>query len=752
MWDNEQELFERDVEGLQRVLSGRRLTRQRRVEAQQHQERLQPQRREIVANNMAMAMSPDENPLGNNDLHADAEESWIPERDITGEVLGRSREAALRGAAVNVVEAVQGTPLQLADSTRHMNSPASNRVNDVIDRRNAARELWEAAERDPPPNNRGGARPRDRRLNEVFGRGGYMSRSENRLVQSPNRAFNLNDDHGRFLAQRLERQGRLEAGRGENQQELRDLQRRYNEDREGWRRQQDDMMARMQQLQQQLDDMRLQQQQPQPQPQQQPPAQAQPQQAQPPQNQLNVPIQPVPPPVPPQVPPPNVPPPMVPPPAGPPPFNPFLLPPPNLINPPMFQQQVFQGPRVGTPADWNLPPPAVQRQARMITPVGGRTPIGFTPAQRNFDGGRYGQEERMDRRSLKLRTFKGKDVEAWKSLFEDFAEQFGWTPQEKKLQLKANVDDSIRNMFTGLDPETTAEEMMVRLVNRYGVNMTATEVENKLLGIERKPGEDLYSLADRVRTLAHRAHFIEQKRNVLMRQAFFTALRGNSELQHFVNRYDEPGRPDINNTLDIAIEWERRHGTSTKSERVRQVNAYSSSYTDLTRSESEGEASDGDIINKINYMPVREMTTEEGRKLAKHNNEIVSLLRKQAYSVLEEDTRSSSARGRSSGRGRSSYSSNYSRSSSDWSRPRQSGSRDSRSSSQRDWKGRDKRRSSGDRNRRRSRDRFKGKKDGKFDKKKRDSRVNEVREESPEQSDASQATSKSHSDSEQEEE
>ena len=265
MWDNEQELFERDVKGLQRGLSGRRLTRQRRLEAQQHQERLQPQRRETVADNMAMAMSPDENPLGNNDMPADAEESWIPERDITGEVLGRSREAALRGAAVDVVEAVQGTPLQLADSTRHMNSPASNRVHNVIDRRNAARELWEAAERDPLQNHRGGARPRDRGLAEAFGRGGYMSLSENRLVQSPNLAFNLNDDHGRFLAQRLERQGRLEADRGENQQELRDLQRRYDEDRAGWRRQQDEMAEEMRQLRQQLDDMRLQQQQPQPQ-------------------------------------------------------------------------------------------------------------------------------------------------------------------------------------------------------------------------------------------------------------------------------------------------------------------------------------------------------------------------------------------------------------------------------------------------------------------------------------------------------
>ena len=279
--------------------------------------------------------------------------------------------------------------------------------------------------------------------------------------------------------------------------------------------------------------------------------------------------------------------------------------------------------------------------------------------------------DRIDRRGLKLKTFKGKDIEAWKSLFEDFATQFRWSPLEKKLHLKANVDDSIRHMFTGLDPETTAEEMMVRLVSRYGVNMTSTEVENKLLGIERKSGEDLYSLADRVRSLAHRAHFTDQKRGVLMRQTFFTALRGNSEMQHFVNRYDNPNRPDINNTLDIAIEWERRHGTATKSEKVRQVNAYSDTWTDSTQPESDDDSIQDENINKISYLPVKEMATEDARKLARQNNEIVSLLRKQAYTVLDEDRRnSSSTRGRPTSRGRGAYNSYSSRSSSEWSRPR----------------------------------------------------------------------------------
>ena len=448
----------------------------------------------------------------------------------------------------------------------------------------------------------------------VIGRGGHLSRAENRLVMSPERAFNVNDEHGRFLAQRLERQARLEAGAGTNVVEVRELQRRHDEDRAAWRRREDEMAARILEMQNQLEDMRLQQQQQMqqqvPQPQQLPPPQPPPpipppqQQVQPPPPQQ---LQPPPPQQPQQ------------PQMMPPPFNPFFPPPPLFnIYPPAVQQPRNQGPPVGAPADWHLPqPPQVPRQRNLTTPVGARTPRGFTPRRRahgDDDDQDEQQFDRIDRRGLKLKTFKGKDIEAWKSLFEDFATQFRWTPLEKKLHLKANVDDSIRHMFTGMDPETTAEEMMARLVSRYGVNMTSTEVENKLLNIERKPGEDLYSLADRVRSLAHRAQFIDVKRNILMRQTFFTALRGNSELQHFVNRYDDPARPDINNTLDIAIEWERRHGTATKTEKVRQVNASSDGWTDLTQPESEDDTDESDIINKISYVPIKEMKTENERQ------------------------------------------------------------------------------------------------------------------------------------------
>ena len=369
------------------------------------------------------------------------------------------------------------------------------------------------------------------------------------------------------------------------------------------------------------------------------------------------------------------------------------------------------------------------------------------------DNARQQRHEYIDRKSLKLRTFKGKDADAWRSLVDDFAEQFNWSEREKKLQLKAHVDDGIRSMFTGLPPDTTADEMMTRLVSRYGVNMTATEVENKLLSIERKSGEDLYTLTDRVRSLANRAHMPEAKRNLLMRQTFFTALRGNSEMQHWVNLHDI-GPPNMNITLDLAIEWEHQHGTTFKLEKIRQIDEASDGPITSNRTSDKGN-SDTAIVNKIDYIPLKEMTTQEGRRLAKQNNEVVSLLKKQAYTVLDDDRRSSSrsSSGRSSSRGgyqsrRSDYSD---RSSSSWSRPRRSRSRDKKR--ERDWKSRDKRNKNGDSWRKRSKDRNRDRKEkpsGKFDRKRRDKdgRVHEVTEGSHSESEQSEASHHSQSDSE----
>ena len=628
-------------------------------------------------------------------------------------LMGLQQEAVLRGAVANAMSDATGDVLVPADSTRRTNSPVGARVRDVIDRRNAWRDSVSA---EGSNWHFGGARPRTRNEPGREDRSRYSGRAEARIALSPRRAFAVHEDHGRFLAQRLERMERAEESRDRfHRQDLRDQQRQHDEERENWRRQQDEMTRQVQQLQQQMAVMRLQQQQP----------------FQPPQ------------------------PPMFGPPQVPLQQNQYIMPPP--LNPvpepqaqnqtPPQQQQPAQ-PLVASPRNWALAAPqAVQQEGRMATPVGARTPAGFTPGQTNrtdddyLGDGRRRHYDYIDHKNLKLRTFKGKDIESWKSLFDDFAEQFQWSPREKKLQLKAHVDDWIRAMFTDLPADTTAEEMMARLVSRFGVNMTAAEVENKLLTIERKSEEDLYSLADRVRSLANRAHLPARKKQALMRQTFFTALRGNPEMQHWVNMYDDHEKPDMNITLDLAIEWERQHGTVYKTENVRQVEV--SLTTATSRQSSDTADSDSEAVNKIGYIPIKKMTTEEGRMLAKQNNELVSLLKKQAYTVLD-DSRSASSR--------SSYRSATSRQSSrSWSRSRRSRSRDKQKSN---WRGRDRRRRSDERKQDRSKgnykNKYKDKKKGKFDKRRRDrkdGRVAEVREDSPSHSEKSEASSQSGSES-----
>ena len=627
-------------------------------------------------------------------------------------------------AVADALEAV-GTPVE-ARVARRQNSPVSDRVRQIIDRANqrpnVSREVENQGGRQE---NFGGARPRTHPRTDGTGRGSFVSRTENRRVASPRRAFNVNEDHGRFLARRIERMEMRDDNREMNyRQDIREMQRRHDEERAGWHRQQEEMAQRMLQMQQQLDALRIHQQ-----PHQAQAVQMHPVQVQNPgplnMHQFNAPI-----------------------------INPnqFAVPPPPVqpqVPQPMQQQQQVpqQGQLVHSPAGWHLHPPNGPR--RVATPVGARTPAGPELSEdEQWGRDNRPRRERIDRRNLKLRTFKGKDIDAWKSLFDDFAEEFQWSEVEKKLQLKAHVDDWIRTMFTNMPPDTSAAEMMTRLVSRFGVNLTSTEVENKLMTVERKSGEGLYTLADRVKNLANRAHIPWQRKQAIMRQSFFGALRGNQEMQHFINRYDPPDFPNIDVTLDLAIEYERLHGTTTKTEKVRRVDTSPDTRSNYSRPDSDDERSGEETVNKISYIPLKEMTTEEGRRLAKQNNELVALLKKQAYTVLDEDRRSSastSSRGRFSQRGRGYESS---RSSSSWSRPRRSRSRER--SGRKEWKDRSSNNRDRDKYRKKSGERYR-KKDDKHDKKKkfgRDSRVAEVQDSPASQSEENDSGTRSNTDSE----
>ena len=104
----------------------------------------------------------------------------------------------------------------------------------------------------------------------------------------------------------------------------------------------------------------------------------------------------------------------------------------------------------------------------------------------------------------------------------------------------------------------------------------------------------MYTLADRVRNLVARADFTAAKRRHLERHHFYTALRTNSELQHWVGRYDDEDNPDIQLTLQLAVQWEQQHGTQHKNDKVRQTNIETTDDTETDSSVTTTES-----VNKV---------------------------------------------------------------------------------------------------------------------------------------------------------
>ena len=471
-----------------------------------------------------------------------------------------------------------------------------------------------------------GAIPR-RRANDLQGLGSYTSRSEGRPTISPERAIDTNTNQGRFLLERMQRLEQQERLRDEQHAEaMRALHERHTAERQAWDQQ-------MRALQQQLQEAQLGQAQGnllQPITQAAaPPRMEAPQGAQAAaQADLTSPGQHI----------------MIQPQAPPqPPYRPIQQP---ILQPNQPQQVQWrpQNPvqnQLGGQAHVNMAPQQQQLHPQyqvgqppfmnFQTPYGGRTP-GPGP-----DGAGW-QHQRIDRKDLKLKLFKGEEPESFKQMWEDLAEALQWTEVEKKLQLKSHVADWIRPMWRNCTPQVTADEMMDMLINRFGKTLTATEVTNKLFEIRRKNGEDLYTLADRVRKMADKASFPPRKRAQLERDSFFAALQNRTELQHWVHRYDDVDQPDMYHTLQLAMQWEQQHGTEHRSERIRMVG------TDESRHQSESsewpDTTDNDTetsTNQVQFIDTKSLKSEELKIIARAHNKTVAALKKGARNVLEDD-------------------------------------------------------------------------------------------------------------------
>ena len=186
-------------------------------------------------------------------------------------------------------------------------------------------------------------------------------------------------------------------------------------------------------------------------------------------------------------------------------------------------------------------------------------------------------------------------------------------------------EGAARNTIMDLDAErVSSDDMLHVLETRFGINMSRTDVLNKLAEIKRKPGEELHSLHDRVMSLARRADLGEGKRRQVTRNAFFTALRSNRELQHWVGKRDNGDDPNIDVTLALALQYEMDHGREETS--VKQV-------TCTTDGDSDAESTTTEVseqVNKLSFTSMRDVKDPVLKKMGQTQNDIIELLKKQS--------------------------------------------------------------------------------------------------------------------------
>jgi hypothetical protein len=157
--------------------------------------------------------------------------------------------------------------------------------------------------------------------------------------------------------------------------------------------------------------------------------------------------------------------------------------------------------------------------------------------------------------------------------------------------------------------------------------MSYATVDNKLVDIRRKSGESLHDLYDRVTALARRADYTARERAFKERNAFFQALRTDSDLQHYVGRPDKADPPSIDVTLALAMQYEMTYGRKdrTDTSSAKQVSATPCDDTDAT-SES---------VNRLQFTSLKAAKDPVIRQLCMQQNEMVELMKKQ-YKLFEQ--------------------------------------------------------------------------------------------------------------------
>ena len=137
----------------------------------------------------------------------------------------------------------------------------------------------------------------------------------------------------------------------------------------------------------------------------------------------------------------------------------------------------------------------------------------------------------------------------------------------------------------------------------------------------------LHNLYDRVMATARRADYSQMERAYKQRMSFFTALRSDTDLQHYVGRRDKVFPPDMELMLSLALQYEinnrTKNGAESSSTSARQVSA--SQYdTDTTQEVASS-------VDRLRFTSLKAAKDPVIRDLGKQTYEIVELLKNKLF-------------------------------------------------------------------------------------------------------------------------
>ena len=149
-----------------------------------------------------------------------------------------------------------------------------------------------------------------------------------------------------------------------------------------------------------------------------------------------------------------------------------------------------------------------------------------------------------------LPIFEGDQWQLFIDAFETMAKLSKWTPEQKLVKFLPCIKGASRMYLEADEDELlTYEDAKNRLAERYGSNMSAFEVRQRIRNMRRRPGESMESFADRLQAASQKGRIDRADKNELFYRAFLDAVADAPKLQLYLEKKHKENRdarlPDL---------------------------------------------------------------------------------------------------------------------------------------------------------------------------------------------------------------